>query len=189
MGTNNKSNKNYSSILGAIGAVAGLVQAASPMVEKAMDKSKDATDKTDTKIVIPDLYRKDFPIDLEQAKILLSDSGLKYSESKMVIKDANKKYKDCFDFQVITSSPKQGTSVNQGTTVYLKYITQEVIDASIKIFEDEEKAKAELKEHKAIEKQERKDHRKEKVSEVTDKARNTISHIFKKGDCNKVSEK
>lgn len=42
MGSNNKSNKNYASILGAIGAVAGLVQAASPMVEKAMDKSKDA---------------------------------------------------------------------------------------------------------------------------------------------------
>ncbi len=188
MGSNNKSNKNYSNILGAIGAVAGLVQAASPMVEKAMDKSKDATDKTNTKVIIPDLYRKDFPIDLEQAKILLSDSGLKYSESKMVIKDANKKYKDCFDFQVITSSPKQGASVNQGTTVYLKYITQEVIDASIKIFEDEEKAKAELKEQKAIEKQERKDHRKEKVSEVTDKARNTISHIFKKGDRNDEQE-
>lgn len=178
MASNNKSNKNYAGVLGAIGAVAGLVQAASPMVEKAIDKS----DKTDIKVIIPDLYRKDFPIDLDQAKILLSDSGLKYSESKMVVKDADKKYKDCFNFQVIASSPKQGTSVNQGTTVYLKYITQEVIDASIKIFEDEEKAKAELKEQKAIEKQERRDHRKEKVSEVTDKARNIISHVFKKGE-------
>lgn len=182
MASNNKSNKNYAGVLGAIGAVAGLVQAASPMVEKAMDKSKDKSDKTDIKVIIPDLYRKDFPIDLDQAKILLSDSGLKYSESKMVVKDADKKYKDCFNFQVIASSPKQGTSVNQGTTVYLKYITQEVIDASIKIFEDEEKAKAELKEQKAIEKQERRDHRKEKVSEVTDKVRNTISHVFKKGE-------
>ena len=146
MASNNKSNNNYAGVLGAIGAVAGLVQAASPMVEKAMDKSKDKSDKTDIKVIIPDLYRKDFPIDLDQAKILLSDSGLKYSESKMVVKDADKKYKDCFNFQVIASSPKQGTSVNQGTTVYLKYITQEVIDASIKIFKDEEKAKAELKE-------------------------------------------
>lgn len=182
MGSNNKSNKNYAGVLGAIGAVAGLVQAASPMVEKAMDKSKDTSDKVDTKVIIPDLYRKDFPIDLEQAKTLLSDSGLKYSESKMVIKEADKKYKDCFDFQVITSSPKQGVSVNTGTTVYLKYITQDVIDASIKIFEDEENAKAERKEKKAIEKQERKDKRKEKVSEVADKAKNTISHVFKKGD-------
>ena len=63
-----------------------------------------------------------------------------------------------------------------------------MIDASIKIFEDEEKAKAELKEQKAIEKQERRDHRKEKVSEVTDKARNTIGHIFKKGDFNDEQE-
>lgn len=188
MGSNNKLNKNYAGVLGAIGAVAGLVQAATPMVEKAMDKSKDTSDKAVTKVIIPDLYRKDFPIDLEQAKTLLSDSGLKYSESKMVIKDADKKYKDCFDFQVITSSPKQGASVNTGTTVYLKYITQEVIDASIKIFEDEEKAKAELKEKKAIEKQERRDHRKEKVSEVADKARNTISQVFKKGDSNDEQE-
>ena len=180
--TNNKSNKNYAGVLGAIAAVAGLVQAASPMVEKAIDKFKDTSDKTDTKVIIPDLYRKDFPIDLEQAKILLSDSRLKYSESKMVIKDADKKYKDCFDLQVITSSPKQGTSVNQGTTVYLKYITQEVIDASIKIFEDEENAKAERKEKKAIEKQEHKDQRKEKVSEIVDKTKTTIGHVFKKGE-------
>ena len=106
----------------------------------------------------------------------------------MVIKDANKKYKDCFDFQVITSSPKQGVSVNTGTTVYLKYITQEVIDASIKIFEDEENAKAERKEKKAIEKQERKDQRKEKVSEIVDKTKTTISHVFKKGDSNDEQE-
>ena len=85
MGSNNKSNKNYAGVLGAIGAVAGLIQAASPMVEKAMDKSKDTSDKVDTKVIIPDLYRKDFPIDLEQAKTLLSDRGLKYSESKLDI--------------------------------------------------------------------------------------------------------
>lgn len=134
------------------------------------------------KIAVPELYMKNFPIDLEQAKILVEDCGLKFSKSRMTIKEANSKYKDCFNFQVIDSSPKQKTLVNKDATVYVKYITQDVIDASIKIFEDEERAKAELKEQKAIEKQERKDKRKEKVSEVADKAKNTISHVFKKGD-------
>lgn len=185
MRSNNKQNKNYANVLGAIGAVAGLVQAASPMVEKAIDKSKDISEKNDNKVVIPDLYRKDFPIDLEQAKTLLLDRGLKYSESKMITKDANKKYKDCFDLQVITSSPKQGSSVNKGTTVYLKYITQDVIDASIKIFENEEKTKAEIREKKTIEKQERKDQRKEKVSEIVGKTKNTIGNILIREKSNK----
>lgn len=167
--------------VGVIGAVAGLVQAVSPMVVKVMDKPKEHS-LDDDKVVIPDLYRKDFPIELEQAKILLSDSGLKYSESKMTIKDADKKYKDCFNNQVIISSPKQGVAVNKGTTIYLKYITQDVIDASQKIFEDEEKLKIEIKEKKAILKQEHKEQRKEKVSDIANKAKEKVNHIFKKGD-------
>lgn len=134
------------------------------------------------KIAVPELYVKNFPIDLEQAKILIEDLGLKFSKSRMLIKEADPKYKDCFDLQVVDSNPKQKSLVNKDATVYVKYITQEVIDASKKIFEDEEKVKAERKEKKAIEKQERKNKRQEKVSEVTDKAKNTIGHIFKKGD-------
>ena len=134
------------------------------------------------KIAVPELYMKNFPIDLEQAKILVEDCGLRFSKSRMTIKEANPKYKDCFNFQVIDSSPKQKTLVNKDATVYVKYITQDVIDASIKIFEDEENAKAERKEKKAIEKQERKDQRKEKVSEIVDKTKTTIGHVFKIGE-------
>ena len=166
---------------GAIGAVGGIIfsNLIQPYIKEFVNAIVNKLDyqiknSKDGKITIPDMCQPDFPLDVTVP---------------LQLKDANSKYKDCINNQVVGTSPKQGKRVELESIIKVRYITQEVIDASIKIFEDEEKAKAELKEHKAIEKQERKDHRKEKVSEVTDKARNTISHIFKKGDCNKVSEK
>ena len=142
----------------------------------------------DGKITIPDMCQPDFPLDVETVVSLLEDKKFITATVPLQLKDANSKYKDCINNQVVGTSPKQGKRVELESIIKVRYITQEVIDASIKIFEDEEKAKAELKEQKAIEKQERRDHRKEKVSEVTDKARNTIGHIFKKGDFNDEQE-
>ena len=78
MGT--KSNKNISGVIGAIGAVGGLITAVTPLVEKAIDNAQNKpTEKIDTKVIIPELYRKGFPIDLEQAEELLTERGLKVS--------------------------------------------------------------------------------------------------------------
>lgn len=83
MGT--KSNKNISGVIGAIGAVGGLITAVTPLVEKAIDNAQNKpTEKIDTKVIIPELYRKGFPIDLEQAEELLTERGLKVSKSKSV---------------------------------------------------------------------------------------------------------
>lgn len=182
-----ENNKNNKLVCGKKNGLANLVieGAVIPVAANAANKIVNAIVEhkanEEHKIAVPELYVKNFPIDLEQARILIEDLGLKFSKSRMLIKEADSKYKDCFDLQVIDSNPKQKSLVNKGTTVYVKYITQEVIDASLKIFEDEEKVKAERKEKKATEKQERKNKRQEKVSEVTDKAKNTIGHIFKKG--------
>ena len=60
MGT--KSNKNISGVIGAIGAVGGLITAVTPLVEKAIDNAQNKpTEKIDTKVIIPELYRKGFP--------------------------------------------------------------------------------------------------------------------------------
>ena len=76
MGT--KSNKNISGVIGAIGAVGGLITAVTPLVEKAIDNAQNKpTEKIDTKVIIPELYRKGFPIDLEQAEELLTERGFK----------------------------------------------------------------------------------------------------------------
>lgn len=149
---------------------------------KIIDGIEVRKENMEDKVTIPDLYLKDYPITVEQAKILLDDCGLKYSESPMTIKDANKKYRHCFDGQMISSRPKQGTSVKPDAIIYLKYITQEVIDASQKIFDEEEKAKADLKEQKTLIKQEHKDRRKEQVSAFVEKAKDTVNNVVKKGD-------
>lgn len=171
-----KSNKNIAGIIGAIGAVGGLINAATPLVEKAIDNTKN-----DSKVVIPELYRKGFPIDLAQAEKLLTECGLKVSKSKLRMKEADSKYHDYEDTQVIDSNPKQGTKVKIGTTVCLRYITAEVIEASQKIFDDGVRIKQEVKEQKAAEKQEKKEHLKESVSETIDSAKSGLGKIFKKG--------
>lgn len=122
-------------------------------------------------VIIPGLYLKGFPIDLNQAVKLLDDCGLKTVTCKLEIKDANIKYKDCFDFQVITSNPKQGASVKFGSIVYLKYITADVIAESQRLFVESEQIKAEVKEKKATERFERKARAKENIVNAVDMAK------------------
>ncbi len=173
------SNKN---IVGVISAVGSLVVAATPLVEKAIDNAKnDSSEKSETsKVVIPELYRKGFPIDLEQAETMLSELGLKVSKSKLRVAEADPKYKNCEDTQILDSSPRQGTKVKQGTTVCLRYITQDVIDASQKIFDNNIQAKQEAKEKKVSEKLERNEKMKGTISETMGAAKNNIGKIFKK---------
>lgn len=179
MGT--KSNKNISGVIGAIGAVGGLITAVTPLVEKAIDNAQNKpTEKMDMKVIIPELYRKGFPIDLEQAEEFLIERGLKFSKSKLRMKEADPKYRDYEDMQVIDSNPKQGTKVKIGTTVCLRYITAEVIEESQKIFDDSVRIKQEAKEQKAAEKQEKKERLKESVSKTMDSAKSGLEKIFKK---------
>ena len=174
-------NKNISGVIGAIGAVGGLITAVTPLVEKAIDNAQNKpTEKIDTKVIIPELYRKGFPIDLEQAEELLTERGLKVSKSKLRMKEADPKYRDYEDTQVIDSNPKQGVKVKIGTTVCLRYITAEVIEESQKIFDDSVRIKQEAKEQKAAEKQEKKERLKESVSETMDSAKSGLEKIFKK---------
>ena len=158
-----------------------LITAVTPLVEKAIDNAQNKpTEKIDTKVIIPELYRKGFPIDLEQAEELLTERGLKVSKSKLRMKEADPKYRDYEDTQVIDSNPKQGAKVKVGTTVCLRYITAEVIEESQKIFDDDVRIKQEAKEQKAAEKQEKKERLKESVSETMDSAKSGLGKIFKK---------
>lgn len=174
-----KSNKNLTGVVGAIGAVGTLVTAVTPLVEKAIDNAQNNSgEKEPNKVAIPELYKKGFPIDLEQAEKLLIDCGLKTIKSELKIKDANPKYANCFDMQVLNSSPKQGTMVKLGSTVCLQYITQSVIDESQKIIEDTKRAMVEAKDKKLAEKNERREHTKETVKNMTDKAVGGVKKIF-----------
>ena len=114
------------------------------------------------------------------AEELLTERGLKVSKSKLRMKEADPKYRDYEDTQVIDSNPKQGVKVKIGTTVCLRYITAEVIEESQKIFDDSVRIKQEAKEQKAAEKQEKKERLKESVSETMDSAKSGLEKIFKK---------
>ena len=174
MGTNNtnKNNKNSTDAIGVISALAGLATAATPLVVNAINNAKSkSSDKTEEKIKIPELYRKGFPIDLHQAVKILEDCGLKSFTSKLTIKEANPRYKDCFDLQVISSNPKQGTLVKIGSTVCLRYIPEEVIAESQKLFDEMQRNKMETKERT-----------KEKISVVVQKTKQGAVKIFKRSN-------
>lgn len=164
-------------------AVSGVVAAlAVPVIEKVtenMNGHKDSSSvEPDNTIKVPELGSKDFSIDVEQALTILSDSSLKGVKSKLQIKDARVKYRDCYDGQVLYSNPKQGTPVKSGSTVYVKYITAEVINESKRIFEEQERQRAEAKEKRTIRNQEIRDGIKANAVGLADGAKNGVKRIF-----------
>ena len=172
-------NKNLNGITGMIAAVGTVATVVTPLIEKAIDKAgKQSDEKVVEKVKVPELYHKGFPIDLEQAVKLLDDCGLKCSKSKMTVKEANPKYKDCFNLQVIDSNPKQGAMVKIGSTVCLKCISEEVVVESQKLFDEIERSRAEAKEKKEAERLERKERAKENVSEAMNKTRRGVEKII-----------
>lgn len=190
MGTTNKSNKNFTGVVGAITVAGSLIKAVTPLVEKAIDNSqKNPREKEERDVMVPELYRKGFPIDLGQAEEILIQSGLKVSKSKLGMKAANPKYRNYEVNQVIGSSPKQGTKVKLGTVVCLRYIPAEVIEESRRIFDESNRIKLEAKEQKAVEKQERKERFKEGVSNTADSVKGGLGKIFKREKDVKTEEK
>lgn len=190
MGNSNKGgNKNLSGIAGIITAVGTVATVVTPLVEKAIDNvGSQPKEKVNEKVKVPELYHKGFPIDLDQAIKILEDCGLKASKSKLTLKEAKPQYKDCFGSQVIDSNPKQGSAVKVGSTVCLRYIPDEVVVESQKMFDEIERSKIEAKEKKAADKLERKERTRENVVGAVDKARLGVGKIFKRDSKEKIIE-
>ena len=134
------------------GIAAGISLAATvlPLVEPAINIAQDQINKIAEErnqlVEVPELYSKGFPLTIEQATKLLDGLGFKFELIKLSISDAKSKYKDCFDLQVIETHPKAKQKVKPGSNILIKYITQEVIDESQKIFEEAVKQKIANKE-------------------------------------------
>ena len=136
---------------GALGAAAlnALVPAIEPTINKVVDKVAEEIEKQNDLISVPDTYAKGFPLTINQALDLVSSADLKATACELTIKEADPKYKDCVESQVIASNPPQRKKVKPGSMVFLKYITQDVIDESQRLFDEQEKQKAETKAEKA----------------------------------------
>lgn len=175
------SKKQSNNVGGTLGAAIGLISVAAPIVTAVLEKlpAKSADNKAiEEKVIVPELYTKGFPLTLDQANEKLTSEGFKIIASKLTISDANIKYKDCFDMQVVDSQPKSKAKTKPGVAIIVRYITQDVIDESKKLFIEDERRKAEAKAQKLAKRAEQKDQAKQVVSDVTGKAKSSIGKIF-----------
>ena len=163
-------------IAGVVAAVAGIISAVTPIVNDAMEKRKDKVGGNEL-VVIPALYDKSFPLKIEQASELLSNYGLKALPSMFTLREAHMKYKDCFDGQVISSKPRSNQKVRPGTTVLIRYITQEVINESQRLFDETEKQKVVAKHKRAVKRSEQMSRAKDAVADVTGRAKSGVEKI------------
>lgn len=97
--------------------------------------------KPENEVKVPHICKKGFPVDLEQATLMLTGAGLVAIPTEVRSADAHPRYKDCKDMQVVDSDPKPDSKVKSGSSVVVKYVTQDVIDASKLIFSKQSKRK------------------------------------------------
>ena len=161
-------------------AVVTMVTSVAPLVQPAIKVVREYTDKIveDRKklITVPEIYSKEYPLSVEQAEEILESCGLKATLVKMNLSDADIRYRRCFDTQVVRTNPRAKQKVEQGTCILLKYITQEVIDESQRIYELAEKHK----EESSLKRREKQTARKEKTKRMTSETIAIASNSLKK---------
>ena len=97
------------------------------------------------KLRVPMIYTDGYPITKMHAETMLKSAGLTSVFIPAQLKDATPKYKDYCEFQVIDSKPKVNTKVDLETQILVKYITQEVINASKQLDEKQRRLDAQSK--------------------------------------------
>jgi hypothetical protein len=159
------------------GAVIGLIDNALPVADGIVNRvsTKDETE-TDTYAIVPELYKDGFPLDISQAEQMLDEVGLKFMLVPLKTNQAKTEYKDYIVNQVIETNPKSGKKVKTGTVICVKYIPEEVIAESQKIFEDTIHEKEELKLQRQIKKEELTAKTKESVAKLADNAKDIFKH-------------
>lgn len=159
---------------GKIGAIKALVKAAVelhelaapaiPVVNEKLQKLQEQRKKkAETQVYIPPLYDKGFALGLVEVTDELERLGFRVMTSKMRLQDANPRLRNCFDGQVLGSTPSHKRRVDRGSTIVVRYITQEVIDESRRLYEETERLK-----------QEKLRRRKEKLEQTKSKAKDVV---------------
>jgi hypothetical protein len=166
--------KEAGDIAGALTVVVSGLAVLKPVVDAAVEKGKEILEERKALVDIPELYSKGFPIKLDRAIEELEESNLKAEPIAVSVNDANQKYKDCFDLQIVGSKPKAKQKVKPGTLVFLKYVTSEVIEKSQKLFDESEKRKAEEKRERVNKRAEQK----EKYKKTVDKMKHDVERVL-----------
>ncbi len=129
-------------------------------IDKALSKDK---------VKIPILLRKGNVLKVDRAVQLLEQR--KFLVQPDPILKQNIKYRNLVDGQVISFDLDQGSEISKDTLVYVKYITQDIIDASRKLYERQQDIKTN-----------KKNIRKEKIKLIVNKPKNFIKSKRKPKD-------
>lgn len=170
MGDSNSKNSKLKGIGGIL-----LTSVAVPIADKVIEKIADRIEEQpiEENVTVPVLYTR-IHLTLEQAVKSVEAVGLKAIPVEIHPQKASAKYKDCFEYQVVDSEPKQNKRVKPGTGIRLIFVTKEVIEESRKIFDAAEGRKAERKEERATARARQKEIVKQKVTDIVTKTKSKI---------------
>ena len=160
------------------GKSAGILTAAVAVIPIVLPKMIDLVNRKieerEKFVPVPTLCSEQFPLTAEQAVERLKNCGLTATLIRASAKDARPKYRNCFNSQVISSEPKSKQKVPPGSSVSVKYITQEVIEESQRLFEENERVKLRQRAEKAAKREMQKDKVKQVTSATLGAAKRTI---------------
>ena len=143
-------------ILNAAGSV--VTYAVKPVADVFLKVIAQMIDEYRKLKTMPDLCSNKISFNTEYAEKILKGCELNYILVPLAINDANPKYRNYSDRQVVHTIPKAGAKIQPTETVVVGYITQEVIDQSVLLYDETERKKQE----RALEKQKKKEEKKAK---------------------------
>lgn len=153
------SKKSKSGMVGLIGVVGDIVglSAVNELLEFIVQYIKEHPHSEDAKNefkAFKNLVTNKSSVTLPVAQKLMENYGLKVLSQSLDIREADAKYKDFVDMQVVDIK-YPSNKLKVGDTVIIKYITQEVLDRSIQLFDEEQKQKeiAKKKKNEKVEEQ------------------------------------
>lgn len=151
----------------AISAVVGLVSTAATFIVEMADKRE-------RKIDISACSTTKHPMTIGEVKEYLEKAEVKAVYIPIKLSEADPKYRDCFEMQVVDITPSSKITLSDIPQVY--YVTREVIDKSQQLFKESEQQRMMTE----IEKQKKQLERKEKTMQVVTERLDTVKQGIKK---------
>lgn len=124
-----------------LGVAATAAKYAEPAIEKLIEQALIVIDKYNARITIPSLTVRDAPLNYQQASEALRRCYMNPMPVAMTIENANPMYHNFFNGQFVRTEPAEGNKVDPNSNVYVVYITQEVIDESKRLYQEQENEK------------------------------------------------
>lgn len=166
--------------------VKDLVALGASLTQKGVDAGVKAhAEKVEEKkalIEVPAILSPEYRLILDDAKRWLEEDGLK---AEAVVIKPDIAFKDCVAYEVVGTNFKLKQKVKPGTRIILKYVTDEVIEESQRLFKISEKEKADEEQKKSEERAKKAEKRIEN-SEINKVKRDAVVANIKQGTNNAV---